>query len=118
MFGVRYWSKPGNRLRTWPLVTQTLLVLMTKVAISLEDDRFVWATAQTELRDDNMASDYAMQFAALLFVSMQAQAPDWSSCRIRIAAPNGVDLLVSSAAEAALLERDRVRVEARVRTDH
>ena len=106
------------RFRTWPLVTQTLLVLMTKVAISLEDDGFVWATAETELGDDNMASDYAVQFASLLFVSMQAEAPDWSSCRIRIAAPNGEELLVSSAAEAALLERDRVRFEARVRTDH
>ena len=91
---------------------------MTKVAISLEDDRFVWATAETELRDAEMASDYAMKFASILFVSMQTQAPDWSNCRIRIAAPNGNDLLVSSAAEAALLERDRVRFEARVRTDH
>lgn len=90
---------------------------MTNVAISLEDDEFVWATAEIEIRDEKTASDYAVQFASFLFVRMQ-EAPDWSNCRIRIAAPNGDELLVSSAAEAALLERDRTRCEALGRTDH
>jgi hypothetical protein len=91
---------------------------MSHFAISLEDDRFVWATAEIEIADEEMASDCVSQFASLLFVRMQADAPDWSNCRIRVAAPNGDELLVSSAAEAALFERDHIRLQAFVRTDH
>lgn len=91
---------------------------MTNFAISLEDDTFVWATAEMEIADAEMARDCVVQFSSFLFAKMQADAPDWSSCRIRVAAPNGDELLVSSAAEAALLERDRVRFAALVRTDH
>ncbi len=90
---------------------------MASFAISLEDDAFVWATAEIDVADDQAASDCAMQFASLLFARMQDDAPDWSSCRIRIAASNGDNRLVS-AAEAALLERDRALDEALIRTDH
>jgi hypothetical protein len=91
---------------------------MSNFAISLEDDAFVWATAEVEIADDEMASDCVVRFASILFARMQDEAPDWSNCRIRIAARNGDELLVSSAADAALLERDRVRLEAIGRTDH
>jgi hypothetical protein len=94
---------------------------MSNFAISLEDDAFVWATAEVEIADiaDNeMASDCVVQFASILFARMQDEAPDWSNCRIRVAARNGDELLVSSAAEVALLERDRARLAAIGRTDH
>ena len=91
---------------------------MSNFAISLEDDAFVWATAEVEIADDEMASDCVVQFASILFARMQGEAPDWSNCRIRVAARNGDEVLVSSAAEAALLERDRIRFETFVRTDH
>jgi hypothetical protein len=91
---------------------------MTSFAISLEDDTFVWATAEMEIADEETASDCVVKFAAFLFARMQTNAPDWSNCRIRVAAPNGDELLVSSAAAAALLERDRARVQTGVRTDH
>ena len=91
---------------------------MPTFAISLEDDTFVWATAEMEIVDEDMASDCLVRFAAFLFARMQADAPDWSTCRIRVATANGGELLVSSAADAALLERDQTRAEAVVRTDH
>ncbi len=91
---------------------------MTNFAISLEDDTFVWATAEVEIDDEEMASVCAMQFASVLFARMQDEAPDWSNCRIRVAAANGDELLVSSAAEAAVIERDHLRLEPLVRTDH
>jgi hypothetical protein len=91
---------------------------VTNFAISLEDDAFVWATAQVEADDEDMASVCAMQFASILFARMQDEAPDWSNCRICVAAPNGDELLVSSAADAALIERDHLRLEPLVRTDH
>jgi hypothetical protein len=91
---------------------------MSNFAISLEDDAFVWATAQVEIADSEMASDCAVLFASFLFARMQDEAPDWSNCRIRVAARNGDQILVSSAAEVALLERDRARLEAIGRTDH
>jgi hypothetical protein len=91
---------------------------MSSFAISLEDDVFVWATAEVEIVDDDMASVCVVQFASILFARMQDEAPDWSNCRIRVAAPNGDELLVSSAAEAALVERDHLRSEPLVRTDH
>ena len=91
---------------------------MTSFAVSLEDDTFVWATAQMEIADEQTASDCVVRFASFLFARMHAEAPDWSNCRIRVAAPNGEALLVSSAAAAALLERDCARVHTGVRTDH
>src|SRR5689334_16622357 len=91
---------------------------MSSFAISLEDDAFVWATAEVEIADDDMASACVVQFASVLFARMQDEAPDWSNCRIRLASRNGDEVLVSSAAEAALLERDRIRCEAFFRTDH
>ena len=90
---------------------------MTSVAISLEDDTFVWATAKMEIADEEMATDCAVKFASFLFARMRTEAPDWSTCRIRVAAPNGDELLVSSAA-AALLERDDTRLQTGARTDH
>ena len=91
---------------------------MSNFAISLEDDAFVWATAEVEIADDEIASHCVAQFASILFAKMQDEAPDWSNCRIRVAARNGDEVLVRSAAEAALLERDQLRAEALVRTDH
>jgi len=100
---------------SWPGIAKVRCV--TAFAISLEDDAFVWATAQVEIDDEEMASVCAMQFASILFARMQDEAPDWSNCRIRLAGPNG-EILVSSAADAALFERDHLRLEPLVRTDH
>ena len=44
---------------------------MSNFAISLEDDAFVWATAEVEIADHEMASDCVVQFASILFARMQ-----------------------------------------------
>jgi hypothetical protein len=85
---------------------------------SIEDDTAVLTVAEMECPDEDTACHCAVQLFSTLFAKMHDDAPDWSSCRIRVAGGPGRDILVSSAAQAALVERDRFRMEAIARTDH
>jgi len=85
---------------------------------SLEDDATVLTIAEMECPDEDAACDCAVQLLSALFAKMHNDAPDWSTCRIRVAGASGREIFASSAAQAALVERDRFRVEAIVRTDH
>lgn len=91
---------------------------MPRFDFSLEDDGAIWGLAEVECDDDEAARDCAMQILSTLFANMHDDAPDWSSCRIRVASASGREILVSSAAQTALAERDRFRLNADVRTDH
>jgi uncharacterized protein DUF6894 len=85
---------------------------------SLENEAAVLTTAEMDCPDADAACDCAVQLLSTLFARMHDDAPDWSRCRIRVAGTRGADILVSSAAQAALLERDQFRLDADVRTDH
>jgi hypothetical protein len=91
---------------------------MPRFYFSFEDDSSIWSVAEMDCPDDNAACECAVQLLAELFARMHDDAPDWSKCLIRVAARPGADILVSSAAQAALVERDLFRAEAVVRTDH
>jgi uncharacterized protein DUF6894 len=91
---------------------------MPRFDLSLEDDMSVWTRAELECPDEDTACACAVQLVSTLFVRMQEDAPDWSSCRIRIAGADGQEIFDSSAAQAALVERDRFCTEAIIRTDH
>jgi len=90
---------------------------MPRFYVSFEDDSSVWSVAEMDCPDDDAACDCAVQLLSELFARMHDDAPDWSRCRIRVAGTPGADILVSSAAQAALVERDRFH-PAGVRTDH
>ena len=91
---------------------------MPRYDFSLEDDATILTVAQAEFPDEDTACDCAVQLLSALFARMHEDAPDWSSCRIRVLAASGEEILASSVGQAALLERDQVRDEAAVRTDH
>ena len=91
---------------------------MPRFDFSLEDDTAIWGLAEVECPDEGAACDCAVQLLSTLFAKMHDDAPDWSNCRIRVASASGREILVSSAAQTALVERDRFRTEPGVRTDH
>jgi hypothetical protein len=86
--------------------------------LSFEDDSTVWSVAEIDCPDENAACGCAVMLLSDLFAKMHEDAPDWSRCWIRLAGRPGADIWVSSAAEAALVERDVFRTKAVVRTDH
>ncbi len=85
---------------------------------SLENDAAVLTMAEMDCPDADAACDCAVQLLSTLFAKLHDDAPDWSRCRIRVAGTKGTDILVSSAAQAALLERDQFRLDESERTDH
>jgi len=90
---------------------------MPLFSFTLEDDIAVWTSSELECTDESIACDVAIELVSKLFVQMRRDALDWSHCRVRVAAASGEEVLVSSAAQAALLERDRSRDKSLVRTD-
>jgi len=92
---------------------------MPRFAFTLEDDRAVWTTAEADCCDEDTACAFAIQLCSRLFAAMHDDdAPDWSRCRVRVAVASGPVILVSSAAEAAQVERDLWRSDELTRTDH
>jgi len=94
------------------------VVVMPLFYFSIEDDTAVLTVAEMECPDEDAACDCAVQLFSTLFAKVHDDALDWSSCRIRVAAAPGGDIFVSSAAQAALVERDRFRMKTIARTDH
>jgi hypothetical protein len=90
---------------------------MPLFCFTLEDDIAVWTTSELECTDENIACEVAVQLLSKLFVQMRRDGPDWSNCRVRVAEAAGQEIMVTSAAQVALEERDRFRAEALVRTD-
>lgn len=86
--------------------------------VFLEDDTRFWTGAEVDCPDPGAACDCAVLIASVFFAKMHHDALDWSRCRIRVAAANGAELLLSSAADVALLERECMRIEGLLRTDH
>ena len=86
--------------------------------IFLEDDTRLWTATRMDCPNQGAACDCAVLLASELFAKMHRDAPDWSRCRLRVAAADGAGFLLSSAAEAALLERDFLRLQGVFWTDH
>ena len=83
---------------------------MPVFCFTLEDDVAVWTSSELECSDEIIACEVAIELVSKLFVQMRRNALDWSNCRVRVAAVSGQEILVSSAADAALIERDRCLV--------
>ena len=90
---------------------------MPVFCFTLEDDVAVWTSSELECSDETVACEVAIQLVSKLFVQMRRDALNWSNCRVRVAAASGQEILVSSAADAALIERERSRERSPVRTD-
>lgn len=92
---------------------------MQRYTIQIGDGETGYEIANLELADPDSAKELIVKFVAELF----SAAPDlltitWSRCSVQVFSEDGEEVFATTAASAALMERDTIRAESATLVDN